>query len=141
MTVYTVQDAIAAIQDEVSAITTLRLKPDYAPEIISVFPAIITYARSGKAITGEFGIAEYRHNIVSEVHIPRKDLARDLTTLMPFIEDVIEELTLGDTALGAIIEEFDQITYEVGPSKYADTDTLMIRFVITNILMFPYGKK
>lgn len=141
MTTYTVQDAINAIQDEVSAITSLRLKPDYAPERIAVFPAIITYARNGHAVTGEYGIAEYRHNIVSEVHIARKDLERDLATLMPFIEDVIEELTLGDTTLGAIVEEFDRISYEVGPSKYADADTLCIRFVISNILMFPYGKK
>lgn len=141
MTTYTVQDVIEAVQTEVSAITTVRLNPDYAPEQIAVFPAVITYARNGEAITGEFGISEYHHNVWSEVHIQRRDLARDLATLMPFIEDVIEELNYGDTTLGAIIEKFEKITYEVGPSKYADTDTLMIRFVIHNILMFPYGKK
>jgi len=141
MAAKTLQDAINAIQDEIGKITTVRLAPDYAPDNISVWPAIITYASSGEAITGDFGLSEYHHNVTSEVHIPRKDLSRDLAALMPFIEKVCEELTIGDTVLGAIIESFDRITYQVAPSRYADTDTMCIRFVLHNILMFPYGKK
>ena len=141
MTVYTLQNVIEAIQDEVSAITSVRTLPDYAPENISAWPAIITYAQSGRAVVQETVLDKYLHNILCEVHIPRKDLQRDLTTLMPFIEDVIEELTIGDTALGTKVEGFDGITYQVVPFKYADTDTLCIRFVIQNIVMFPYGKK
>lgn len=141
MAAKTLQDAINAIQDEVAGIATVRLAPDYPPDNINVWPAIVTYAQSGEAITGEFGISEYHHNVASEVHIPRKDLSRDVKSLMPFIEQVCNELTIGDTTLGAIIESFDRITYQVAPSRYADTDTMCIRFVLHNILMFPYGKK
>jgi len=140
MAIPTLQDVIEEIQEAVGKITGVRVAPDYAPEQVTVWPAIITYPSSGTATTGEFGIAETRHTVICEVHVARKNLQRDLATLIPFIETVITAIT-DDPWLDNNCEAFDSISYELGPMKYADTDTLGIRFSVNNILMFPYGKK
>lgn len=129
----TVQDAIGAIQDIWDALTGVRAAPDYAPDKFPALPAAITYpARGDLEGIGGSGASKDIHVIYSEFHVARKDLARDLTTLIPFIDsfrnEVIADPTLSSAVTTIILPiHYEMLERELGPGN----KTLCIRFTIT----------
>jgi hypothetical protein len=133
-------DILAAVQAVVGSVTGIRYAPDSIPGDISQYPASIVYPKSGRYITGKVGISVSYHNIVVEIHIPLKDLARDVTSLLPYCKSVPEALT-ADPTLSKHIENSEQISYTFGQMEYNGAATIGWRFVIENIKIYPYGMK
>lgn len=126
--------AIAAIQDVAGAMSGIRIAPDYAPDAVNVFPAVICYAARGRAggLGGSTSV-EAHHTIYCEIHVARKDLARDLETLMPYVETFTNDI-LEDVTLGAAVDCIDgEITWELlerTMDAAGAVKTLCLRFTI-----------
>lgn len=128
----TVQDAIAAIQDIWEALTGIRAAPDYAPDKLPVLPAVITYPVRG-TLEGMGGSTSSRdeHTIYSEFHIARKDLARDLTTLIPFIDTFRNEIVGAPLLSDSVTSVLYPIDYEILERELSlGEKTLVLRFII-----------
>lgn len=104
----TLQQAIAAIQNIAAALSGMRAAPAYAPDSINQFPFAVSYPAHGSVGGTDFHQARY--TIVTEIHVSRRDLPRDMATLMPYVElftqAVLASPTLGlsATALAGTIE-------------------------------------
>ena len=128
----TVQDAIAAIQDIALTLTGIRAAPDYAPDKLPPLPAVITYpARGNFEGLGGAGYSHDEHTIYSEFHIARKDLARDLATLIPFIDTfrnaIVAVPLLSNTVTSILFPvEYEILEREIGIGN----KTLALRFII-----------
>ena len=120
--------------------TGIRTAPDYAPDNVGVWPAVITYPRTGNTKTSEAGESETLHNIAVELHTPLKNLPNDIKILMPFY-DLIKNALTEDPWLGELCDAYERITYQFGAMKWAETKTVGFRFIIENLLMYPYGVK
>jgi len=132
--VTTLLGAVAAIQDVADAMTGIRYAPDYPPDSLNIFPCAICYgARGERQGLGGNGWVEAHDIIFCEIHVPRKDLARDVALLMPFVEtfcnDLLEDVTLG----GDVTAIEPPITWEVLERTFdaqGAVKTLCLRFTI-----------
>jgi len=86
------KDAIAEIVDELQEIDGIRHVPDEPPESNDAFPFAVVYPGAGRykilAATNVLGL----HNIIIELHVARKDLARDYTTVMKIIDEIPKKI-------------------------------------------------
>lgn len=125
----TLQSAIAGAQTIVGAISGIRSAPAYPPEELSVFPFAVAYSGGGTWEFGPAGDKKGLHNIIVELHVQRKDLARDVTAAMAYSDSIPNALML-DTTLGGNASTFGRITYVFGPLGYGGIDTIGFRFTI-----------
>ena len=130
----TLQTAIAQLQTTLGALTGIRNAPEYPPDNASAFPFIIAYAGPGGFTAGEpAGMMKYLGSIVIDLHLARKDLPRDVEKAMAY-HDSIPDAILGDTTLGGTISTCGEVrTSGLIFLKYAETDTIGIRFTIENV--------
>lgn len=133
-------DVISAIQDVVGKVTGIRYAPDSVPGTLAQFPASIVYPRNGYYNTGRAGIAEGYINIVVEIHVPLKDLARDVASLLPYWKSIPEALE-ADPTLNQRVEFGEKISWTFGQMSYNDVPTIGWRFVMENLKVYPYGMK
>jgi hypothetical protein len=128
----TVQDAIAAIQDIALTLTGIRAAPDYAPDKLPPLPAVITYPAEGSFEgTGGSGASQDMHTIYCEVHVARKDLARDVALLVPFIDTFRNAIVAAPTLAGTVVTIKYPIRYVLLEREFGTGNkTLALRFVI-----------
>lgn len=128
--------AIAAIQDVADAMTGIRDAPDYPPDALNIFPISVCYGVRGTA--GGLGgctSAEYHDTIYCEIHVPRKDLARDVAMLMPYVEtftnDLLEDVTVGSNIPEGIVPPIDwEVLERTFDAAGGLVKTLVLRFTI-----------
>lgn len=130
----TLQLAIDQIQDEVGALSGIRGAPDEPPDSINVFPFAVCYARSGSYYIGPPDVMTGLHTIVLELHVARKDLARDVATAMGYAKSIPNAIysALKDGSLTAI-STLGDIRYEFVPMTWAGQDTIGFRFYIEEV--------
>lgn len=132
----TIVAVVAAIQDLMLGVTGIRVAPDYAPDNLHIWPASVVFPDNGTIDSGPPGIMKGLHNIIIEIHIPKKDLQKDLEKAIPFIESVPMAL-LGDPTLGDTVSTFGLITYVFGPMTWGEGTTAMStigpRFTINDV--------
>ncbi len=128
----TLQSAINAIQGVVSGVNGIRAAPDYPPDKMEVFPFAIAYARTGVFNAAPVGAGKGLHTVVIEVHVARKDLARDVQAAMVF-SDAIPLALLADTTLGGTVSTFARVRYEFGPMAYGGMATIGWKFFVEEI--------
>ena len=126
------QDAINHIQDLTGAVDGIRAAPDYPPEQSNVYPFCVAYMGTGEigfdAGVGTAGI----HSIVVELHVARKDLARDIAKAAPYVDSIPAAL-LADPTLGGTVELFENITYEFTPMQWDTVETVGFRFILNGV--------
>jgi hypothetical protein len=134
----TLQQAIAAIQADVRALTGIEAAPDYAPEQVNGFPFSVVYPTSGEFISDIPGSLKGLHTITIELHIARKDLPRDIAKAMVYVESIPNVLlktiaTPSGDRFGGTISTFARITYEFGPLDWGATQTIGFRFRLEGV--------
>lgn len=127
----TVQDAIEAIQAKARALAGMRAAPDYAPDSISQFPFAVSYPADGRAETESAGWHIMFYNVITEIHVSKKDLPRDLAQVMPYIETFINSIA-SDPTLGGVVNSIGpgEIRWTFSGFEYAGTPTVGWRFTI-----------
>lgn len=111
-------------------ITGLRYAPDYPPENASAFPFMVIAPESGSFEIGQ-NDATANHVMRIQIHVARKDLGRDIETVLPYgdlIKDTIgRNLQLGGTIDGLVGE----VSYTFGAIGYAGVETVGFDFSVT----------
>lgn len=130
----TLQAAITQLQTTLAALTGIRAAPEYPPEDAAAFPFLIAYAGQGQFNAGEpAGMMKYLGTIIIDLHIARKDLPRDTAKAMVY-HDLIPNEILSDTTIGTTVSTCGPVrTSGLIFMKYAEVDTLGIRFTIDNV--------
>lgn len=130
----TLQAAITQLQVTLGAIGGIRQAPEYPPEDASAFPFIVAYAGAGEFEAGApAGMMTYVGSIIVDLHIARKDLPRDTAKSMVY-HDSIPDAILGDTTIGGTVSTCGPVaTSGIIFMKYAEQDTIGIRFTIQNV--------
>jgi len=132
----TLQSAIDEIQTEVRALSGIRSAPDEPPDQMGAYPFAVAYAGKGvwSSQTPETKVG--LHDIVIELHVARKDLARDVTSAMSYSDSIPNAimLALKDGTFSAI-ETFADIAYEFVGMGWGGVDTLGFRFTVRAVKM------
>lgn len=129
----TLQDFIDQVQDAVGALSGIRGAPDEPPESINVFPFAVAYARDG-TYEQQKGMMKGLHNVVVELHVARKDLARDVQAAMGYAKSVPNAiLDAQEDGNLAAASWLGRISYTFGPMAWAGQETIGFRFVIEDV--------
>ncbi len=128
--------AIAAVVDAVSGIRVATSEP---PETMNVDPFAVVFVMRGAAEVAPLGTRKTLTDIAIDVLKVRKDLARDLSTLNPFVDTVTNALLAqvsGDTAgrFSNTISTFGRVEYQLLPAvDYAGVQMIGYRFVMKDV--------
>jgi len=123
----TLQDAIEAIQTHALALSGMKEAPSYAPEKLSDFPFAVSFPGRGswgRVTDRKKGL----HTIITEIHVARKDMARDLKLVMPYSE-LFPNAVLGDPTLGGDVDTVIEMRYTFSALNWdEETQTVGWRF-------------
>lgn len=130
----TLQQVIDQIQTQVRAVTGIRKAPDEPPEQLNYFPFAVCYARTGELRIGPPDLLHGVHEIWLEIHVARKDLARDVTAVMPY-GDSVPDAIFGAYADGTFttMDAMGNIAYSFGPMAWGGVDTIGWRFRLQGV--------
>ena len=138
-------DAIYWIQDQMLAGTTglpqgIRSAPDYPPETLNVFPAVLTYEGPGVWKADSAASFTTLYSIVIDLHVARKDMARDLTTLRGLLT-TIPMVIVNNPTLGGNVQTYSQIDFSgliaLLPSTENQVGTIGYRWTIQGVKIRP----
>ena len=132
----TLQAVIDQIQDEIGALSGIRAAPHEPPESMSAYPFAVAFVKSGNWTLGKpAGCMTGLHDIVVELHIARKDLARDYAAAMAYAKSVpnaIGSAWLVDVTMTSL-DAIGSIAYEFGQMSWAGIDTIGWRWTIRDV--------
>jgi hypothetical protein len=134
----TLQQVIEEIQADLRAISGIRAAPDQAPDQINLFPFVVAFPGPGRWYSNVPGNKILLASIIVELHVARKDLARDIQAAMEFAESIPNALlkpvaTETGDCFNNTIATFGEITYTFGPLGWGETDTFGWRWTINNV--------
>jgi len=129
------KDAVAEIIDELQTISGIRYAPDELVESANEqFPFAVVYPLTGRYTVGPSTLMKGLHGINIELHVARKDLPRDFSTVMKLIDEIpyqIDKLRK-DGKLTAM-STFGDITYTFGPLSWSGVETLGVTYTIEEV--------
>ena len=115
-------------------VTGLRRVPDAPPETIDQFPFAVVYPSNGTYNTHTPEDMIGLHNINVEVHVSRKDLPRDFTSLLDLQDDIPSSLLSGlKDGDYSQLTTFGEISYTFGPLEWAGVPTLGVTYTISGV--------
>jgi len=135
MTVATAVAAIAAVVDGVSGVT---LAPTYPRETMNESPFAVTYVITGEIDIGPIGTRKSLLSIAIDLLIPRRDIALDMETLLPFVDSIpnalLSEVSTGGDVFSGTIDTFGFISVEFIPSMdYGGVQHIGYNFVMNEV--------
>lgn len=127
-------DAVNEIIAEIQTISGIRRVPEQPPENNDQFPFAIVYPGTGSYHQAPAVVMTGLHNVTIELHVSRKDLPRDYSTVMNLIDKIPEELMKLHNAGGfSDLATFGDIEYSFGSMIWAGVDTLGVRYTMTDV--------
>jgi hypothetical protein len=135
MSVRTALDAVVSV---VSGISGIRQAPTNPTDNPSTYPFAVCYVMDGQLVNGAMGTRKHLVNIAIELLTARKDLARDMALISPYIDSIcaalIAEVSDSGDRFGGTISAFEGVNYELLPDvNYANVQMIGYRFTITNV--------
>ncbi len=124
----TLQAAIVAIQNKADALTGVRGAPDYPPEDINVVPFAVTYMSSARHEIGSAGRMTSFFNLVTEIHVSRKDLPRDIAGVIAYADSFPAALRDDPTLGGAITAIVGPVLSLFTPMEWNSIKTIGFQF-------------
>lgn len=126
-------DAICkAIQGVVGELDGIRKAPDYPVNQMNFYPFAVTFPGEGIGKLTAAGFVTMVHSIITEIHIARHDMARDVEAAIPYLERFIKAL-LDDPLVGSVVTAggiIEEIEYSFGLLGYFDQKTIGWQFTI-----------
>lgn len=119
--------AVANIQTLVAALSGMRSAPAQPPDSAGAFPFGVSYI--GAVEVNQASLTQRTHifTIITEIHVARKDLPRDVAKLDPYPTAFPDAIWDAPTLSGAV----DTVLGVVGqliPSSWGGVDTLCWQF-------------
>jgi hypothetical protein len=130
----TLQQAIDQIVDAVGVLTGVRHAPDEPTDKIPAYPAMMTFLQGGVYHNRPIGVMTGVHTVLVEVVVARKDLERDVQTVMGYAKSVPNAIYKAHAA-GTLtaIEEIGDISYEFGPMSWGGANLIGFRFKVDGV--------
>lgn len=119
--------AVANIQTLVAGLAGMRLAPSMPPDAMSAFPFGISYISAVDARKTTASNKVYLYTIVTEIHVARKDLSRDVDKLDAYPTSFPDAIWADPTLSGAV-DTVNQITGKLVPAEWGGVDTLAWHF-------------
>jgi hypothetical protein len=126
-----VEDTIAAIVVIIKTVSGITQVPVNPPDTVNTDTFVVTYPLNGVFDNGVVGTKKGLHNISVDLLRKRTDLARDIAAIKPFV-DTIPIALLADPTLGATVQTFEAVRYELIMPDYGGVPTIGYKFTITN---------
>ena len=128
------KDAIAEIIDELQTISGIRYAPDALVESAhDQFPFAVVYPLTGAFVGGPATLMKGLHGINIELHVARKDVPRDFSTVMDLIDEIPWQLMkLRNDGKLTHMATFGAITYTFGSLAWAGVETLGVTYTIND---------
>lgn len=129
------EDAVEAVLLLISQIDGLRQVTN-PQERFNVDPFAVAYPGPCTLAIGSSQMVKGLPHIIVEIHKVRKDMARDLATVIPYLEEFKELLkvdanrTLPDSAGNATVDSIVSVSCEFGPSAWGEKPTIGWKFDI-----------
>jgi len=132
MTLNSLDNAIARIQDLVLACTTvdIKLAPDYPVEAATMLPISLAYFQTGTAQADTADQTRLLLSINVDVHFPRSDLKTTYQKINQFVVEFMRRVA-GDPTLNSTIDTVVfPISFTVNPLSWGQVETIAVQFVI-----------
>jgi hypothetical protein len=128
----TPEDAAAYVQTLVGTLPGIRRAPQYPPDKSSVFPFAVAWPDVGKMTREDASTNKNVFNIILAIHTARKNLARDMETIEPFIQQIGDLLLDTDNiTLSGTVDTVIAVDWKLEPNMaYGDVDTIGYVFTI-----------
>lgn len=121
--------AVLNLQGLVEAIDGIRQAPDYPPDQANAFPFAVSFC--GRLIDSTMhtrNMVINLYEIVTDVHVARKDGGRDVANIVPFMTSFSAAVWADSTLSGAVSTTNRISSDEIAEGDYGGTQTLMYRF-------------
>lgn len=132
----TLQGALSEFVDAIAAIDGINHAPDEPSELVSAYPAAMTYGDSGELATMyPAGMSIILHSAQIALVMPLNgDLKRATRTMLPLIEPVYHAiLTHRDSRTSAHYNTFAGINHIMGPLEWGGETMYGVIFTISGI--------
>lgn len=120
--------AVSRLQTLADQISAIRFTPAVMPDLLPGFPAAVSYIESFEAERVSYGFSRTLYTIVTEIHVARKDLARDyalLDDLGPtFAQAVLDDIKPTAGPLNGEVSAVLGVNGTLNASSWAAQDTL-----------------
>lgn len=120
--------AVSRLQTLADGITEIRFTPATLPDLLPGFPVAVSYIESFEAERVSYGFSRTLYTIITEIHVARKDLARDyalLDDLGPtFAQAVLDDITPTAGPLNGNVSAVLGVNGSLNASSWAGQDTL-----------------
>jgi hypothetical protein len=124
------EDVIAAIQAKVQTLTpAIRSAPSVPTDNVSAWPFGITFIRRVNYSQQSGSLRTGLCTAVVQIHVARKDLARDIPKAMPYGETLPVAL-FNDITLGGAVSHINDIRGVFRPMEWAEQETIGWEFEV-----------
>ena len=128
------ETAIVNLQNDLKTIPGMQAAPYEPPDNMQFYPFCVAYPSTATATIGA-PAGQYRiiYEIVIEIHVARKDLARDYQKTAGHLEDVMSKLLANPTlgGEGTMVTEFeDRISAQWGEMIWGENQPTTIGWQI-----------
>ena len=124
-------DAIIEIQTLAGTMSGVRKAPTSPPDKMSHYPFVICYPGTGTITKMSAGWKQGLQTVILEIHVARKDMARDVAKLIDYEDDLMDLLWAdSNSGLSSTADTITEIRYQFGALDYDDTATIGWRFEI-----------
>lgn len=124
-------DTIIAYIQDCATNAGARYAPDFPPEQTAVYPFAVTFPARAEWTTPYAGAMKGLVTVRTEIHVQRRDLARDVERANVFAQAFPNEIWDDPTLNGNVDTVLSVNQVEFGPLSWAGTDTLGYVFEIT----------
>ena len=109
----------------------IRKAPDSPPDKLSHYPFAVAYPGTGTITKMSSGWKKGLHTIILEIHVARKDMARDVATLIDYEDSLMDLLwTDSNSGLNSTVDTITEVRFQFGALDYDDIPTIGWRFEI-----------
>lgn len=129
-------EAIDQVQTYIRAISGIRAATNVPPDQINIFPFVVCFPFQGVYEISPALVKKGLHTIIIDIHMARRDLARDVEAVDEYIETIVNTLMsklINDNRWNNKISTFDRIRYEFKEFKYGGQPTIGYRIFVEGV--------
>ena len=120
-----------AFVDILGALSGVRIAPDNPPDSLNQFPFAVCWVRDYSYSKTRLGnlFSNGSHILVGQIHIARKDLARDIATLEVY-PDLVRTALQNDPTLAGTVINITSYEAKINPGQWDTQQTLYVEFLV-----------
>lgn len=125
--------AITRLQAIAGGLSGVKEAPTYPPEAANQFPFSVSYVppSAGSWHVESAGFSHLLVTLVTEIHVARTNLPKDMATALPYGELFLQAL-LNDQTLSGAVDTIAAVGVEYGRMEWGGVETIGWRFTLAD---------